>query len=81
MFRSKKRNTSSIAKDRLKLLVNAERIDCSPNILMMIRKDLMKTVNKYIIVEEDGVVISYTASPPTLNASITVKQTPHRNKG
>ena len=77
MFRNKRKSTGSIAKDRLKLLVNAKRIDCSPGILMMMKKDLMKTVNKYIVVDEDGIVLSFTSVPPTLNATIAVKKTPH----
>ena len=41
MFRGKRRNTSVIAKDRLRLLVDAERIDCSPGILLMMKKDMI----------------------------------------
>ncbi len=77
MFRGKRRNTSTIAKDRLRLLVNAERIDCSPGILLMMKKDIIKTVNKYILVEEDKVSLTFKAAPPTLLATIAVKKTPH----
>ena len=77
MFRGKRRNTSTIAKDRLRLLVNAERIDCSPGILLMMKKDIIKTVNKYILVEEDNVSLTFKAAPPTLLATIAVKKTPH----
>ncbi|MGI6006942.1 MAG: cell division topological specificity factor MinE [Ruminococcus sp.] len=77
MFRGKRRNTSTIAKDRLRLLVNAERIDCSPGILLMMKKDIIKTVNKYILVDEDKVSLTFRAAPPTLLATIAVKKTPH----
>jgi cell division topological specificity factor len=77
MFRTRRRNTSAIAKDRLRLLVNAERIDCSPGILLMMKKDIIKTVNKYILVEEDKVSLTFKAAPPTLLATIAVKKTPH----
>ncbi|HJD13493.1 MAG TPA: cell division topological specificity factor MinE [Candidatus Ruminococcus avistercoris] len=77
MFRGKRRNTSVIAKDRLRLLVDAERIDCSPGILLMMKKDMIKAVNKYILVDEDKVSLTFRAVPPTLSATIAVKKTPH----
>ena len=77
MFRGKRRNTSTIAKDRLRLLVDAERIDCSPGILLMMKKDMIKAVNKYILVHEDKVSLTFRAVPPTLSATIAVKKTPH----
>ena len=53
MFRGKRRNTSVIAKDRLRLLVDAERIDCSPGILLMMKIRYDKSRDKYILVDED----------------------------
>ena len=77
MFRGKRRNTSTIAKDRLRLLVDAERIDCSPGILLMMKKDMIKAVNKYILVDEDKVSLTFRAVPPTHSATKAVKKTPH----
>lgn len=73
LFNFRRRNTSTIAKDRLKLLLNAERINCSPNILIMLKNDLVKTVNKYIVVDEKKVSIKYTSAPPSLTAHIPIE--------
>lgn len=74
LFGFRRRNTSSIAKDRLKLLLNAERINCSPSVLIMLKNDLIKTVNKYIVVDEDKVSVKYTAAPPSLTAHIPIDE-------
>lgn len=74
LFGFRRRNTSSIAKDRLKLLLNAERINCSPSVLIMLKNDLVKTVNKYIVVDENKVSVKYTAAPPSLTAHIPIEE-------
>ena len=43
----------------------------------LMKKDIIKTVNKYILVEEDKVSLTFKAAPPTLLATIAVKKTPH----
>lgn len=75
LFGFRRRNTSSIAKDRLKLLINAERISCSPSVLIMIKNDLVKTLNKYIVVDENKVSVKYTAAPPSLTAHVPIDNT------
>lgn len=73
LFNYRRKNTSTIAKDRLRLLLNAERINCSPSILIMLKNDLIKTVNKYIVVDETSVSVKYSAAPPTLTAYIPIQ--------
>ena len=52
-FESRKKKSSRIAKDRLKLLLVSERLDCSPTTMIMLKNDLIQTISKYMTVEED----------------------------
>jgi cell division topological specificity factor len=79
LFNFRHKNTGTIAKDRLKLLLNAERINCSPSILVMLKNDLLKSVSKYIIVDETNVSVKYTATPPALTAHIPIQDTNIKN--
>ena len=45
-FRDKKRS-AGYARDRMKLLLLSERIDCSPQMMQMLKSDLIHTVKKY----------------------------------
>lgn len=60
LFSKSKRNSSTVAKDRLKLLLVAERIDCSPNMLIMLKNDMIQTASKYVVVNENRVSITYS---------------------
>lgn len=73
-FFSKKQNvSSSIAKERLKLLLISDRICCSPQTMQMLKNDLIKTVAKYIPIDAENVSISFQHSPQMLSASIPLK--------
>ena len=67
------RNRSAeYARDRMKLLLTAERIDCSPQIMKLLRNDMIRTVKKYVSVDEDNVVLRISQEPPVLHADIPV---------
>lgn len=68
VFSLYKRKSGSIAKDRLKILLIAERIDCSPNMLVMLKNEMIEAASKYIVVDEDKVAITYTQAPERLVA-------------
>lgn len=57
MFLSKKRHSGIIAKDRLKLLLVSERMNCSPQMMVMLRNDMLQTAGKYFSVEEKEIEI------------------------
>ena len=50
-----KRKTSSvfIAKDRLKMLLVSDRVNCTPDALEKIKLELYKTISKYIDVSQE----------------------------
>ena len=70
-FKEKKRS-AGYARDRMKLLLISERIDCSPQMMKMLRNDMIHTVKKYVVIDEPGVTIQITQEPPVLHAVIPV---------
>ena len=71
-FRRTGGRSAEYARDRMRLLLISERIDCSPQIINMMRNDLIHTVKKYISVNEKKVTIQITQDPPVIHAEIPV---------
>lgn len=71
IFRDKCRS-AGYARDRMKLLLLSERMECSPQMMKMLRSDLIHTVKKYLTIEEDQVRIKVSQEPLTLLAYIPV---------
>ena len=77
----KKKASKSVAKDRLKLVLIHDRADCSPEILEMIKMDIMDVINKYMEVDESGLEFRITTTRsertnnlvPALYANIPIK--------
>ena len=67
-----KRRSAGYARDRMKLLLISERLDCSPQMMKMLRKDMIRSIKKYITIEEDQVVLQISQEPPVLYATIPV---------
>ena len=44
-----KRRSAGYARDRMKLLLISERIECSPQMMKMLKSDLVHTVKKYVL--------------------------------
>lgn len=76
-FHHKSRNSSHIAKNRLKLLLVSERLDCSPRTMVMVKNDMIQTLSKYMIVDEEQVSISISQAPAVMTARIPLKSTLH----
>lgn len=53
----KKKNSSDVAKDRLKLLLVSDRANCSPEIMEMIKNDIIKVISKYMVIDAEGLDI------------------------
>ena len=47
-FFQEKSSSAGYARDRMKLLLISERIDCSPQMMKMLRKDIIHSVKKYV---------------------------------
>ena len=70
-FRDKKRS-AGYARDRMKLLLVSERIDCSPQMMQMLKSDLIHTVKKYLTIEEEQVKLKITQEPAVLYVYVPV---------
>ena len=71
-FLHEKRRSAGYARERMKLLLISERIECSPQMMKMLKSDLVHTVKKYVTVEENKVKIQITQEPTVLMAYIPV---------
>lgn len=47
----RRKRSGQIAKDRLKILLISDRINCSPEVMNMIKKDIAKVISKYIQID------------------------------
>lgn len=77
-----RKTSKTTAKDRLKLVLIHDRANCSPELLEMIKNDIIKVINKYMEIEEVGLDIKMGTSTselsgdtvPALYANIPVRQ-------
>ncbi|MCL2665283.1 MAG: cell division topological specificity factor MinE [Defluviitaleaceae bacterium] len=77
----KKPGTGSVAKDRLKLVLINDRANCSPQIMEMIKNDIINVISKYMEIDEGELDIQITEtqsensdmSVPMLYANIPIK--------
>lgn len=77
----RKKNSGDIAKDRLKLLLISDRANCSPEIMEMIKNDIIQVISKYMEIDPEGLDIQITqtesegenGSVPALYANIPIK--------
>lgn len=63
-FLKRKRNSGQYAKDRMKLLLLSERMECSPQMINRLQNDLILAAGKYIRIDSDNVHITFRQSPP-----------------
>ena len=64
---SKKHSSVSVAKNRLKVLLVSDRVDCTPDKLEKINLDLYQTVSKYIDVNPEEFHVRITRSAIYIN--------------
>ena len=81
---SKKKTSGSVARDRLKLVLTHDRASCSPQLLEMIRADILKVISSYVEIDESESEIQLTNAPekegssPVLYANIAIKSLKRR---
>ena len=81
----RKKTSSDIAKDRLKLLLVSDRANCSPEKMELIKNDIIKVIAKYMEIDSEGLDIQITqtesdgnnGSVPALIANIPIKELHH----
>ena len=82
----KKKGSGEIAKDRLKLLLVSDRANCSPEMMEMIKNDIIAVISKYMDIDAQGLDIQITETEsdgsngtvPALFANIPIKEMKHK---
>lgn len=77
----KKKSSSEVAKDRLKLLLVSDRASCSPELMELIKNDIIQVISKYMEIDASGLDIQITQTEteaggqkvPALFANIPIK--------
>lgn len=78
LFRRK--SSKQIAKDRLKILLISDRVNCSPEMMEMIKADIAKVISKYMKIDAQSMEIQISKTgtkgnrgkTPTLYANIPI---------
>lgn len=82
----KKKSSSDVAKDRLKLLLVSDRANCTPELMELIKNDIIKVISKYMEIDAEGLDIQITqtesegnnGSVPALYANIPIRDLKHK---
>lgn len=56
----KKKTSSTVAKDRLKLVLVSDRANCSPEIMEAMKNDIIQVISKYVEIDNEGLDIKIT---------------------
>ena len=62
VFSNESKTSKSVAKERLKLVLVHDRVDCSPQLLDLIKDDILKVIANYAEIEENGLEIKMSKS-------------------
>ena len=82
----RKKGSGEVAKDRLKFLLVSDRANCSPEIMEMIKNDIIEVISKYMDIDPQGLDIQITETEsegnngtvPALFANIPIKDMKHK---
>ena len=73
-----KKSSKDVAKDRLKLLLISDRANCTPEVMEMIKDDIVKVISKYMEIDAKAMEIqilktrSDKGKMPALYANIPI---------
>lgn len=56
-FFFRRKSSREIAKDRLKILLISDRVNCSPEMMDMIKADIAKVISKYMKIDAKSMEI------------------------
>lgn len=75
----RKKSSREVAKDRLKILLISDRVNCSPEVMDMIKQDIAKVISRYMMIDTDNMEIQISKSSvkgrgknPSLYANIPI---------
>lgn len=56
-FFFKRKSSCQVAKDRLKILLITDRVNCSPEMVELIKKDITKVISKYVKIDTENMEV------------------------
>ncbi len=77
----RKKSSGTIAKDRLKILLISDRVNCSPEMMEKIKMDIAEVISKYMKIDKESMEIQISktgvkntkySTLPTLYANIPI---------
>lgn len=57
----RRRSSCQVARDRLKILLITDRVNCSPEMVELIKKDITKVISKYVKIDTENMEIQICA--------------------
>ncbi|MBR6477053.1 MAG: cell division topological specificity factor MinE [Lachnospiraceae bacterium] len=78
-----------VARDRLKILLITDRVNCSPEMVELIKKDITKVISKYVKIDTENMEIQISTRKgnsrggraPVLYANIPILDLQKRQRG
>ncbi len=82
----RKKGSGEVAKDRLKFILVSDRSKCSPELMEMIKNDIIEVISKYMDIDPQGLDIQITETEseggngtvPALYANIPIRDLKHK---
>ncbi len=76
----RRKSSCQVAKDRLKILLISDRVNCSPEMMEQIKTDIAKVISKYMKIDSENMEIQINTKgskasrggKPTLYANIPI---------
>ena len=56
----RKKSSCEVAKDRLRILLISDRVNCSPEMMELIKTDIAKVISKYMKIDAESMEIKIT---------------------
>lgn len=53
----RRKSSRQVAKDRLRILLISDRVNCSPEMMELIKNDIAKVISKYMKIDSDNIEI------------------------
>lgn len=68
----RRKSSRQVAKDRLKILLISDRVNCSPEMMELIKTDIAKVISKYMKIDTANMEIQISKTTPALYANIPI---------
>lgn len=57
----RRKSSCQVAKDRLKILLISDRVNCSPEMMELIKDDIARVISKYMKIDSENIEIQINA--------------------